>query len=427
MRKLIIANLNWLLADRIIRIVGGLFVGIWMARYLGPRDYGLFNFALSFIMLFGVVGKLSIDPVVVRELTMYPEKEKAILGSIFRLKLWSSLLAMVLVLPAAWMAQPDSPMFILLVAIFAVGIIFNVFDPVDIFYQAKVLSKHVVQARAFAFLVFVAARVGLILGGFSLIWFSLASTLELALASGLIFWVYHRKEGGFRGWIWQKGTAKLLLKDGWPLIASSLLIVIHTRIDQVMIGQMLSEVQVGHYSAAVRISETWLFVPVLVVQTMMPYFVRLREQSPSRYQQRLMQLYSAMFWSGVVVGVMSILFGREIIAVLFGESYSNSYSSLVFLIWTGIFMAQAVARGIWMVSENLQVFRLLNNFIAVPINIGLNFLWIPIYGISGAAAASLISIGLGTWVAPLLFKPIRKSNLDMMRSIDPRHLLIRAK
>lgn len=427
MRKRIIANLNWLLADRIIRIVGGLFVGIWMARYLGPGDYGLLNFALSFVTLFGVLGKLGIEPVVVRELTIQPEREKVILGSIYRLKIWSSLTAVALVLPAAWLAQPDSPMFFLLVAIFAIGIIFNVFDPVDIFYQAKVLSKHVVQARAFSFLVFLAVRASLILGGFSLIWFGIASTLEVALAACLIFWIYHHKEGGFQNWIWEKTTAKLLLKDGWPFIVSSLLIVIHTRIDQVMIGQMLSEVQVGHYTAAVRISETWLFVPVLVVQTMIPYFVRLREQSPLRYQQRLMQLYSAMFWSGVVIGVMSVLFGREIIVVLFGSAYSDSYSSLVFLIWTGVFIAQAAAVGIWMVSENLQVYRVLNNFIAVPINIGLNFMWIPAYGISGAAAASLISIGFGTWVTPLLFKPIRESNLDMIRSIDPRHLLVRTK
>jgi PST family polysaccharide transporter len=301
-----------------------------------------------------------------------------------------------------------------------------VFDPIDIFYQAKVLSKGVIKARASAFLIFILVRIGLILGGFSVVWFAVAGTMELALATALMVWIYHRKEGGFREWVWEKNTAKMLLKDGWPLIASSLLIIVHTRLDQVMIGQMLNDVQVGHYSAAVRISEAWLFVPVLVVQTVMPYFVRLREQSPTRYQQRLMQLYSAMFWSGALAGVMAILFGRQVIEVLFGAQYSNAYGSLVLLIWTGIFIAQAVARGIWMISENLQVFRLLNNLIAVPINIGLNLLWIPKYGVSGAAAASLISVCLGTWVAPLLFEPLRKSNLDMIRSIDPRHLVVRA-
>lgn len=425
MRKQILANLNWLLADRLMRAVGGLFVGIWIARYLGPGDFGLLNFALSFVVLFAAVGKLSIEPLIIRELTQYPDREKVILGSIFRLKLWASVAAMVLVFPAAWLAQPDNPMFLILVITFAAGIIFTVLDPIDIFYQAKVQSRPIIQARAGAFLAFIVVRIGLVLGGFSVVWFALAGTLEAALAAGLIFFVYHRKEGGFREWVWQKSTANFLLKNGWPLIASSLLAIIHARLDQVMIGQLLGEVQVGHYSAAVRISETWLLIPFMAVQTLLPYFVLLREQSSARYQQRLMQLYSVMFWLGAVAGVMTIFFGREAIGFLFGVNYLDAYGSLVFLIWTGIFIAQAAACGIWMISENLQMLRLFSNLTAVPINIILNLLWIPEYGITGAAAASLISVGIGAWVAPLFFSSLRKSNLDLIRSIHPRYLVVR--
>jgi len=97
----------------------------------------------------------------------------------------------------------------------------------------------------------------------------------------------------------------------------------------------------------------------------------------------------------------------------------------VFTIWTGIFIAQAVARGIWLISENLQVYRLFNNLIVVPVNVILNYLWIPEYGINGAAAASLISVGVGTWFVPLAFTSLRKSNIDMMRSVNPRYLFVR--
>jgi PST family polysaccharide transporter len=426
MRKRLLANLNWLFADRILRIVGGLVIGIWVARYLGPGDYGLLNFALSFVALFGTVGRLSIDPVAVRELTKFPEREKEILGTIFRLKLWGSLAATALVLPAAWLAQPNNPLFLLLVTITAVSILFNALDVIDIFYQAKTLSKYVVQARAFAFLLFSAVRVGLILGEFSVLWFALVITLELALGAGLMIWIYRRREGKISSWSWQGDTARLLLKDGWPLIASSLFIIIHTRIDQVMIGQMLGEVQVGIYSAAIRISEAWMFVPVLIVQTFMPYFFQLRERNPTLYQQRLMQLYSAMFWTGAAAGILTMVIGQQAIALLFGEAYSGAYAPLVLTIWTGIFSAQAVARGIWMISANLQIYRLFNNLFAVPINVLLNLLWIPKYGASGAAAASLVSVGVGTWLVPLIFVPLRQSNIDLMRSINPRYLFVRA-
>ncbi len=424
MREQLFANLNWLMADRILRIAGGLVIGIWVARYLGPSDFGLLSFALSFVALFGVVGRLSLDPVAVRELTKHPEKEKEILGSVLRLKLWGSVAAALLALPAAWLAQQDNPLFIALVVILAIGILFNATDSIDIFYQAKVLSKYVVRARMYAFLVISLAKVGLIMGDFSVIWFAVAATVEIALAAALMAWVHHRRVGMGR-WDWRCGAEMRLLKDGWPLVASSLLIVIHTRIDQVMIGQMLDEAQVGLYSAAISISEAWLFLPGLIVQTLMPHFVHLRERDPEGYRQQLMQLYSAMFWIGAFAGIAAILFGKQFILLLFGESYAGSYGVLAFTIWAGIFAAQTVARGIWLISENLQVYRLFINLITVPVNVILNYLWIPEYGINGAAAASLVSIGLGSWLVPLFFSALRESNLDMIRSVNPRYLFPR--
>ena len=424
MKKIILDNLNWLLADRIIRLAGGLFIGIWIARYLGPKNFGLLNFALSFASLFGMLGKVAIEQVAVRELTRYPGDTGTILGSIFRLKLWGSMTAALIAIPAAWMAQPDNPLFIAMVAIIAVGFMFNAIDAIDIFYQAKVISKIVVQIRSVAFIFFAAVRIGLVQGQYPVIWFALVSTLEMACGSLMLAWFYHKREG-FAAWKWHAGHAKALLRDGWPLIASSLLIVIHTRIDQVMLGQMLGEIQVGLYSAAVRISEAWLFVPGMIVQTVMPYFVRLRETSPARYQQRLMQLYSAMFWLGASVGLTVMLVGKPAINLLFGEKYAASYGALVLIVWTGIFISQAVARGIWMISENFQMFRLLNNLVSVPLNIALNLYLIPQYGITGAAFASLVSIGLGAWIVPLLFKPLRESTIQLMLSIDPRNLFVK--
>lgn len=425
MKKQLFANFNWLFADRVMRIVGSLIIGIWMARHLGPGDFGLLSFAFSFVALFGIVGRLSINPIAVRELTKHPQNESLILGSITRLKFWGSLTAIALVLPAAWLSQPDNSLFQLLVAIIALGILFNALDAIDILYQAKVLSKYLVQARAVAFLIFAVVRVALILNEASVLWFAVANTLELFLGGGLMVWVYRRRIGKFSEWQWHGETARRLLKDGWPLMASSLLFIVHTRIDQVMIGQMLNEVQVGLYSAAIHISEAWLFIPGLITQTLMPYFVSLRERDPLRYQQRLMQLYSAMFWTGVAAGTATVLFGRQIIVLLFGEAYSSAYEPLALIIWTGIFTAQAVVRGIWTIAENLQALRLFGSLFVVPLNVTLNLLWIPEYGITGAAAASLISIGVGTWLVPLIFPPLRQSNLDMMRSINPRFLFVR--
>ena len=414
------------MADRVLRLVGGLLIGIWVARYLGPNDFGLLNFAFSFVAIAGAIGKFSIEPVVVRELTLHPENGAKILGTIFRLKLIVGAITTMLVVPLARLAQPDNPTFFLLVVIGAVGLILNFVDAIDIFYQAKVLSKYVVMVRAIAFLFFAAFRIGLILSDSSVVWFALSGTLELMLGAGLMLWFYQRREANITSWTWHRVTALSLVKDGWPLMVSAVFITVYMRIDQVMIGQMLNAAQVGIYSVAVRISEAWLFVPVLVTQTVMPYFVQLRKDNPVRYQQRLMQLYSLMFWSGVGVGVGALVFGRLAIHVLFGQSYIDAYVPLVLTIWTGVFIAQGVARGIWLISENLQRYRLYNNLIMTPANIALNFILIPRMGIVGASMASLICVGVGTWLIPFLFRPMRESTFDLMLSVNPCYLVLKA-
>lgn len=425
MRARLLANLNWLFADKILRVAGSLLIGVWIARYLGPEQFGVLNYALAFVALFGVVAKLGIDQVVIRDLTKAPEKQGAILGTVFALKLATGLIALLLVIPATWVAQDGDWSFIVLVAVIAAGLIFNALDAYDLYFQTHLLSRYVVVARSVSFLLFIVVRVALILGEYPLVYFAAATTLEVALGSGMLVWLYRRKQNAEKKWYFHRETMVSLLKDGWPLIVSSALIVIHTRIDQVMIGQMLGNAEVGIYSAAIRLSESWLFIPSIIIQTVTPYLLKLRDNNPSHYQARLLQLYSLMFWLGALAGGMTIFFGEFFVVLLFGEQYRAAYMPLVLTIWTGIFISQAVARGIWMVGENMQGYRLINNLVAVPLNIALNWLLIPRYGVVGASIASLISIGLSTWVLPFLFKPMRASNGQMLLSINPSYLFVR--
>lgn len=423
MKARLLANLNWLFADRLLRLVGGLAIGVWIARYLGPEQFGVLNYVLAFVALFSAVAKLGIDQIVIRDLTNSPEQQGAILGTTFALKLGAALIALILVLPAAWVAQDGDWSFMVLIAVVAAGMIFNALDAYDLYYQARVLSRYAVFARSVSFILFSAVRVILILKGYPLLYFAAATTLEIALGGGVLVWLHRSKQTSEPKWHFNWETMVSLLKDGWPLIVSSALIVIHTRIDQVMIGQMLGHAEVGIYSAAIRLSESWLFIPLIIVQTVTPYLMKLREINPQYYQARLLQLYSLMFWLGALAAGATIVFGEFSVVLLFGEQYRAAYLPLVLTIWTGIFISQAVARGVWMVGENMQGFRLANNLVAVPMNIALNLVLIPAYGVIGASMASLVSIGFSTWLLPFLFKPMRESNKQMLLSINPKYLL----
>lgn len=59
-------NTSWLFVERIIRMFIGIFVGIWVARYLGPKEFGLLSYAQSFVGLFTIFATLGLDSIVVR-------------------------------------------------------------------------------------------------------------------------------------------------------------------------------------------------------------------------------------------------------------------------------------------------------------------------------------------------------------------------
>jgi O-antigen/teichoic acid export membrane protein len=130
-----------------------------------------------------------------------------------------------------------------------------------------------------------------------------------------------------------------------------------------------------------------------------------------------------MFWIGAATGIFFSLFGRPVIEILYGNAYIESYPALVINIWAGIFVAQSVARGIWIITENLQRYRLLIQIVMACGNVLGNIYLIPVMGINGAALATLLSQCLGTWGLTLLIKPLRASTISMLKAINPVNIL----
>ena len=417
-----LANASWLIFDRFLRLVGGLFIGIWIARYLGPNDFGILNYSLGYVAFFQVFVGLGLSQIVVREVVKSPKLTNYILGTAFGLKLIGSFLAMIGVYLSLFLIQAD---YITKLVIFflTLRMLFQSVDVIEYFFNAKVLSKYTVLARSLAFICSSSLNVFFIVYDFSVVYFALSLLFDLLLSAFLLLFIYKKTGYLINQWRFSKKIASNLLKFSWPLALSVFLISIHTKIDVVMIGNILNIEQVGIYGAAVKLSEAWLFFPAILVSTFMPYFISLRALDNSLYHVRLIQLYSLMFWFSFLVGVIVVIFGETIINLTFGVDYTDAYLALVFNIWNGIFVSQALARGIYMINENLQIYRLYSNMIVVVLNISLNLVLIPEYGIVGAAIATLVTQFLGTWVISLLWLPLRQSTFDMFKSINPIHLI----
>ena len=119
-------------------MVAGLLVGIWVARYLGPSQFGLFSYAAAFAALFSSIAKLGLDSIVVRDLVREPELRDLYMGTAFWLKLFGAI-AMMAVIGISMLFTTSDDTTNLYVLIIASGAIFQSFEVIDFYFQSKVL------------------------------------------------------------------------------------------------------------------------------------------------------------------------------------------------------------------------------------------------------------------------------------------------
>ena len=270
------ANTSWMFVEQILRIIAGLLVGIYVARYLGPEQFGVYNYAAAFVALFGSIARLGLDGIVVRDLVNHPQERNVYLGTAFWLKLIGAFVALGLLAIAVQFTSNNATTN-LYIFIIASGLIFQSFDVMDFHFQSKVLSKYVSISRLTQLALSSILKLYLIFIQADLFWFVMVSLVDqISLALSLAYSYWRQKIGSFLG-RFDLGVAKTLLRNSWPVILSGIAISLYMRIDQIMIKEMLGEKDVGLYSAAVRLSEAWYFVPVIIATSIFPAIINAKK------------------------------------------------------------------------------------------------------------------------------------------------------
>lgn len=410
------ANTSWLVGEKILRMFVGIFVGVWVARYLGPEQYGLLSYAQSFVFLFAVIATLGLDHIVVRELVKDESRRDELLGTAFGLKFMGAVVLLPL-LGLGVLLTSNDPYTNLLVFIIASATIFQSLNVIDFYFQAKVLSKYTALANTISLAASSIIKIVLILYEGPLIAFAIITAFEaIILAAGIAFYYSRFKELNIFKWNFQWITAKMMLQHSWPLILSGLVVSIYMKFDQVMVKEMLDASAVGQYSAAVRISEAWYFIPMAISNSLFPAIINAKQQDEKIYEKRLKRLYRLMFWIAISIAIPMTFLSDWLIEFLYGIQYAQAGDLLMIHIWAGVFVFLGVAINRWFLVENLQKFTMVNTTIGAIINVTLNYFLISRMGVAGAAWATLISYGIASYLSMSIFNKTRQKFVFVTKS-----------
>lgn len=413
----IISSAGWLFADNIVRMGIGLLLSIWLIRYLGPEQFGLLSYALTFVLLFSPIAQLGLDAVVVRNIVRDPSRRNEILGSAFVLKLAGGSITCLLCLIIISLLRPGDITTLLLVGIIALGSLFQAFGVIDFWFQSQVQVRYAVYARIIACLATGAVKVLLILSGAGLAAFAWAGLADVLLGSiGLVI-AYQVNGQHMKAWQTTKGMARELLHDSWLFMLSDLVMLAYMRIDKIMIGEMVGAAQLGIYAVAALLAESLIFVPVIISLAIFPSVVEARGKSEELFNSRLQQYYNWMALLGYGVAVPVTFFADWLVPLLFGPAYEAAAPMLVGLVWAGIFINLTTARSYYLTAVNLPRLHFITDFLGCVANIALNFLLIPRYGAMGAVAASIISYCFAGYILCFAFQPLRRTGVMMTRAL----------
>ncbi len=331
------ANTSWLMGHRVLSMVVALFVGVYVARYLGPERFGLLSYAGSFVGLFTALATLGLDGIMVRELVKTPERRNELLGTAFCLKAGGAILMWVGIASAIPFTHNDTQTNILIIII-ALAVICQAFNVIDFNYQAEVKSKFVVYAHLVSLMVSSITKLIFVWISAPLLWFACVFLIDAVVKAVGLTAMYQKNTGRVWHWKWCWETAKELFRDAWPLILSGMVISIYMKIDQVMIKEMLGAEQVGFYAAAVRLSEAWYFIPMAITSSVFPAIINAKKQSEELYYQRLQKLYDLMVWMAVAIALPTTFLAPWVIRVLYGDAFLQASGVLSIHIWAGVFV-----------------------------------------------------------------------------------------
>jgi len=384
------ANTGWMLIGQMFSLLVAFFIGAWLARYLGPENYGILSYSIAFVGLFGFITSLGIDGILNRELIKNPEKRDELLGTAFLLKFIGGLLAFSLTIIFIIVFQSNH-LIKILVTLFAFSFLLQAIGVISIYFQSEVKAKNNVKAIFIATIISSVLKVVVILLNKGLMWFVVVFVFDFLWQGIGYIKAYHNYGLKIKNWYFNKKLAKNLLKNSWPLMLASAAGFIYLRIDQVMIGAMLGNYEVGLYAAAVKLVEVWYFIPGIVCASLFPAIVNAKKTSPEMYGRRLRNLYILMAAVSVIMAIPISLLAKPIIYILFGSGYLESVNILRIYIWSSVGLFLGTATTQYLMSENLVKTIFWLNFLALIINVGLNFIFIPVFGLLGAAWATLIS------------------------------------
>lgn len=408
-------NAGWLVAGRILHMALAFLVNLLTARYLGPSNYGLVNYAALYTAFFTSFATLGLSSLLLKDFMDDPEGTGTTVGTAIAMRLLSSTLSAVSILAIVAAVDRGERLTMTVVALYSMSLIFQAFDTIQYWFQSRLESKYATIATSVGYIIVSFYKVLLLVLGKDVRWFAISNTIDYAVAA-IVFLGLYKWRGGPRLHI-SPAKGRALLRQSGSFILCGLMVSVYNCTDRFMLKHLLDEASVGYYATATSLATVWTFVLSAIIDSITPGIMQAHRTDQAQFVRHNRQLYALVFYFSVAVSAVITLLARPAVSLLYGEAYLPAVRPMQVITWYTAFSYLGVARAAWVVCEGKQKYLTPLYIGSALVNVALNFLLIPCWGATGAAVASLLTQISTTFVFPLLLRPLRPNGLLMCQAV----------
>lgn len=411
----VFVSASWIIGCKIAQSGLALMVNILTARYFGPSNFGLINYAASLVVFITPLMTLGTDAILVNEIIKNPESEGTVLGTSMTITFFSSLVCIAGLYGFVKIANTEDPVVSRVVLLYSLLLISQSVEQIQYWFHAKYLSKIVSLVSLCAYIVISFYKILLLVHGKSIYWFAISNSLDYLFIAVGLFIIYKKKYA--QRLKFSLSVAKSLWNTSKHYILPGLMEGIIIQSDRIMIRHICGDVELGFYSAALSISTLTNFIFAAIITAYRPAILEAKKMSIHKFETSMGQLYGIISYFALLQSFILTALASFFVNIMFGQEYLQAIPMLQIVVWYTFFSYIGGVRSVWTLAENKQEYLWIINLSGMGLNLLLNFILIPRFQGKGAAVATVITQAFTNIILVYLIKPLRINIIYMIKGL----------
>ena len=410
------------LIGRVFSIGFSAATSILLTRYLGKERLGEYGAIYAYLALYGFLATFCLEQILAREISV----RRAQAAEIFRT---AKLTTLGFSIAGTLMAPLVAPLFGYsgtlrwLIAVAAIDLL--ILPPLrlsGIIFQVEMRLWYAVVIGLVRQAMWLVAVVLLAFRNAAFYEVIIARTIVGILEAAIVIWSVKRVglvQGKAR---FIAGEARMMVKEGFPLVLTTLAVAIYHRIDQVMLHKMSGDLVLGPYVIAVQLTELFSALPVALMIAMFPALAQVAKDN-QRFERYLGETYRFLLVVVFAACTLVTPLAAPAVEFFYGKQFAPTANLLIVLVWSEVPVFFGVALANALVAKGMQKYTPYGAIAGAFLNILLNLFLIPRYGALGASWATVISYSFAGIFFLLFIAAVRPMVVQGLKVALPPFLL----